>query len=115
MKMIIAAREKGFDRLLKAGNLDLYYENIYIKYYYFYQKCKNFFKIVQAKSYIYVFFVALYLKAKIFFCSQQHKIKIKHNIIALLIQDKFKIFLRKNFKKSTVFIDGIQSKIREDF
>ena len=44
--MIIAAREKGFDRLLKAGNLDLYYENIYIKYYYFYQKCKNFFKIV---------------------------------------------------------------------
>lgn len=33
----IAARKKTSNKSLKAKNPDLYYENLYIKYYYFYQ------------------------------------------------------------------------------
>ena len=73
-------RENAWDKLLKAKNPDLYYENLYIKCYYFIcQQYKDYFEIAGAKGHKRVPFAAFSLKDRIFFCWQQYKNRIKHN------------------------------------
>lgn len=62
-----AARKKAFNRPLKARNPDLSSRNLYMKSYYFCQKCEDHFKITKAKEYRYILFAAFFLKKKILF------------------------------------------------
>ncbi len=98
------------DKSFKARNLDLYYRNSYIEYYYFYQQYKDYFETAEAKSHKHVPFIAFSLKNRIFFCWQQHKNRIKYNKVTFPSWKEFKAFLLKSLGKSTTFIDNIRSK-----
>lgn len=63
----IEGREKTLNRLLKVRNPKLYFGNFYIKYYYFCQQYKDYFKTAGAKGYKRVFFIASFLHNKINF------------------------------------------------
>lgn len=56
------ARKKTFNKLLKTRNLDLYYGNLPIEYYYFCQQCKDYFETTEVKSHRRVAFIASFLK-----------------------------------------------------
>lgn len=89
------AKKEAFDRPLKARNPNLYYENLYIKCYYFCQQCEDYFETVEVKGHRHIPFATSFLKEKILFCRQQYKSKIKQDSTVLLIWDEFKAFLKK--------------------
>ena len=64
------AWEKALNKLFKARNPNLYYENLYIKCYYFCCQCKNHFEIASAKGQKRVSFGVLFLWKRINFCWQ---------------------------------------------
>ncbi len=45
---ILAEAKNNIDRFFKLWNLDLYYNNLYIEYYYFCQQYKDYFEIVRS-------------------------------------------------------------------
>ena len=67
------------DRPLKARNPDMYYGNLYMKCYYFYQQYKDYLETVEAKGHNQVSFAASFLKDRIFFCWQQYKNRIERD------------------------------------
>lgn len=95
------------DILLKARNPVLYYGNLHIEYYYFYQQCKNHFEIVEAKDYKFVSFTVTFLKDRILNQWQQHKTQTKRNQSPLLSWEEFKAFLKKSLGKSDAFIGHV--------
>ncbi len=75
-------KEEASERLLKAENPDLYYENSHMECYYFCQQCEDYFETAGAKSHKRVPFAVFFLKEKILFRWQQHKIKIERKSAA---------------------------------
>ena len=66
----LKAQEKALNRPVKAKNPNLYYENLYIKCYYFCCQCKDYFEMAKGKGYKRVLFAALFLRKRIYFCWQ---------------------------------------------
>ncbi len=66
----VQKQEDALDRPLKTRNPDLYYRNSQIECYYFYQQCKDHFKIAGAKDHKHIPFAVSFLKDRIFFCWQ---------------------------------------------
>lgn len=60
------AKKKASNNHLKAKNSDLYYENLYIKWYYFCQYYENHFKIIKLKA-IDIYICSFFLKKKVLF------------------------------------------------
>lgn len=79
----------------KVNNLDLYYQNISMKYYYFYQKYKDHFKIARAKSDKRVLFAVFFLRIKSFLNGNNTKIRL--NIINpyLKVEKNFNLSFKK--------------------
>lgn len=50
---------------LKSQNSNLYYSDLYLEYYYFYQQYKNYLKIAGSLGYKYVYFATRFLKGYI--------------------------------------------------
>ena len=67
-------REKDLNRPFKAKKPDLYYENLYIGYYYFCCQCKDHFETAGSKSHKPILFAALFFWESHNFCWQQHEI-----------------------------------------
>ena len=66
----VKSREDVSDRSLKDRNPDLYYSNLHMECYYFYQQCKDNFETVGAKGHKHILFVATFLKDRILNCWQ---------------------------------------------
>ena len=73
----VEPREDALDRLLKAWNPDLYYSNLNIECYYFYQQCEDHFETSGTKGHKRVPFATTLLKDRIFNRWQQHKARTK--------------------------------------
>lgn len=67
------------NKLPKSRNLDQYYGNLHIEYYYFYQQCKNHFEVIGLLGYKCVLFAVRFLKDYILNHWQQHKTQIQYN------------------------------------
>ena len=106
-----ASRKRAF----KARNFDLYYRNLHMECYYFCQQCEDHFDTAGATGYQYVPFAALFLRDRINFRWQQHKTQVERDRVASLTWDEFKAFLRQSLKESTVFVNNIWDKIKQDF
>lgn len=65
-----ASPRDNTDKCLKPKNPDLYYVNLYIKYYYFCQQCENHFEIVGLLGHKHILFVVGFLKNCILNCWQ---------------------------------------------
>ncbi len=72
----VAEVRNNNDSFLKPQNLDLYYSYLHIEYYYFWQKCKNYFKVVGSLGHKCVSFTIDFLKNRILNYWQQHKTRI---------------------------------------
>lgn len=60
------AKEEALDRHFKVWNSNIYYENSYMEYYYFYQQCRNYFETANVKSHQQILFAVFFFKKKDF-------------------------------------------------
>ncbi len=109
----VEARDET-DRPLKSRNPNLYYDNLHMECYYFYQQCEDYFKVAGSLGYKRILFAAGFLKDRILNRWQQYKTRMQCNQLAPMTWDKFKAFLRKSLGESNAFVGHVWSKLRGD-
>ncbi len=72
------------NRPLKPRNPDLYYGNLHMKCYYFYQQCEDYFEVARSLDHTCVLFAVRFLKEHILNRWQQHKTCIQRNRLAFM-------------------------------
>ncbi len=102
------------DRLFKPQNPDIYYGNLHIECYYFYQQCEDHFKVAELLGHKRTFFAAGFLKDRILNWWQQHKACMQRNQLAPITWDVFKAFLRKSLGESNAFVGHVWSKLKRN-
>ncbi len=95
------------NKSLKPQNLNLYYGNLHIAFYYFYQQSDNHFVVARLLSYKRISFATRFLKDYILYWWQQHKTYMQRNQISPMTWDKFKVLLRKSLGESNAFIGHV--------
>ena len=107
--------ERLHERPLKAHFSDIYQGKTYLKYYTFFQQCKDHFATADATGPNRVPFTATFLKDTALFHWQQHQRKIKDQTNVPISWKGFKAFFCQSLGKSEAFVDTIQSIIWKIF
>lgn len=109
------SKNNALNKPLKVKKLKLCFKNLHIKYNYFCQHCKDYFKTIRAKTNKHALFATLFSQDRIDFCWQQYKIQVKRNQAIFFSQDKFNHFEKKSLRKSILVVKNIWSKIKQNF
>ena len=100
------------EQSLKARTPKIYFGKFHIDYYYFSQKCKDYFIISCTTGINSTLFAASYLHGSLSLRWAQHKCHYKST--TLIIYSNFKAFLQKDLGNSQAFINNIWSKFKKD-
>ena len=103
---------KPCKQLFKARFPDLYYSNLHMDCYQFYQQCKDYFKTVGAKGSNRIPFAASFLYRLI--TQQWLQFKRQYNGAMPMSWPEFKDFLQKKFGDFKAFIDSIWKKVKRN-
>ena len=94
-------------RPLKARFLDMYYGKTYLKYYNFFQQCRNYFAIASTKSQNKISFAVIFINNIALFCWKKYQRKVKDETDVSITWKEFKAFFCQSLGKSEAFVDTI--------